>query len=148
MSRWLQNRDFVGGSILLIFSVWFYFTAQTIPRGNVSGMPPSFFPSFLAIILGILSVIVVGKGIKQILTGIQLQVERKNYRSVFLLFLLLSGYLLAFQYLGFIVTTIIYLIIIMLFLKAGKLVKIVPISIIITLAVYYIFGVGFNIPLP
>ncbi|MDK2986168.1 MAG: Tripartite tricarboxylate transporter TctB family [Clostridia bacterium] len=148
MSKWLKNRDFIGGSILLVFSVWFYFTAQTIPKGNVSGMPPSFFPSFLAIILGILSFIVVIKGIKQILAGSQLKIERKNHKNVFLLFLLLIAYLFAFQHLGFIVTTIIYLILVMLLLKAGKLVKIVPISIIITLAVYYIFGVGFKIPLP
>jgi hypothetical protein len=53
-----------------------------------------------------------------------------------------------FNIIGFIATTILYLTSAMFLLKAGKPLKIVSISVVITLAVYFVFAKLFDVPLP
>lgn len=148
MGKWLSNRDFVGGTILLIFATWFYITAQAIPNGNYPGMQPSFFPSFLGVILAFLSLFVVGNGVKEVLQNKETEYEKKDHKTVLILVLMLALYIVILKYLGFIITTVLYLIAVMSLLKAGKPAKIIPIAVIISLAVYFIFGMGFKVPLP
>ncbi|MEL7564573.1 MAG: tripartite tricarboxylate transporter TctB family protein [Dehalobacterium sp.] len=149
MSKWLSSRDVIGGGVLVLFSIWFYLTAQAIPTGNITGMPPSFFPSFLAVCLGVCSAFLLGKGIKDVLQGKKTVVSQtKDQKTVLILLGLLILYVVLFNIIGFIATTIIYLTCVMLLLKAGKLLKSVLISVVVTLVVYFIFGNLFNIPLP
>lgn len=149
MSKWLSNKDVVSGGVLVVFSIWFYLTAQAIPVGNITGMPPSFFPSFLAVCLGVCSVFLFGKGIKDVLQGKTTAVDQtKDHKTVLVLLGLLIIYVVLLNIIGFIATTILYLTGVMLLLKAGKLFKLASISVVITLCVYFIFGNMFNIPLP
>jgi len=147
LNKWLRNREFIGGLGLVIFSIWFYFTSQEIPDGSVSGMPPSFFPTFLAICLGICSFFVLVKGVIEVLQDKSTTYEIKDHRTVLIVICILIIYLVLFNIIGFIASTILYLTGVMYLLKAGKLIKIFPVSVVITLGVYWIFGHLFNIPL-
>jgi putative tricarboxylic transport membrane protein len=148
MQNYIKNRDLTIGIVLLVFSVWVYFTAQKIPVGKISGMPPTFFPSFLAIVLGLLSIMLITKAIKEVVAGAEQEYEKQDLKRVLLIILALSLYIVLFKHIGFILLTILYLTAMMLLLNAGRLIKIIPISIIITFSVYYIFGTLFRVPLP
>lgn len=149
MSKWLSNKEVVSGGILIVFSIWFYLTAQAIPTGNITGMPPSFFPSFLALCLGVFSVCLFRKGVKDVLQGKAAAVNQtKDHKTVLILLGLLILYIVLFNIIGFIATTILYLTSAMFLLKAGKPLKIVSISVVITLAVYFVFAKLFDVPLP
>jgi len=149
LTKWLNNKDVLGGGILVLFSLWFYLTSQAIPTGSITGMPPSFFPSFLAICLGVCSVSLLVKGIKDVLQGKpETSSQTKDGKTVLFLLGFLTLYVFLLNIIGFIVTTILYLTAVMLLLKAGSIKKILLISVVITLGTYYIFGNLFNIPLP
>ncbi|MDK2887982.1 tripartite tricarboxylate transporter TctB family protein [Desulfofundulus salinus] len=143
MNKWLSNRDVVSGSLLFLFSVWFFMAARSLPAGSGSSMPPGYFPAFLAVVLAFLSLLVVFKGIRESDT----EYEKKDHKTVCLLVSLLIVYIILFKYMGFITSTIIYLTAAMILLKAGKLIKIIPVAVVIALAVYFIFSKGFHIPL-
>jgi putative tricarboxylic transport membrane protein len=117
--------------------------ARALPAGSGSSMPPGYFPAFLAVVLAFLSLLVVFKGIRESNT----EYEKKDHKTVCLLVLLLIVYIILFKYMGFIISTIIYLTAAMILLKAGKLIKIIPVAVVIALAVYFIFSKGFHIPL-
>jgi putative tricarboxylic transport membrane protein len=149
LSKWLSNKDVVAGGILILFSTWFYFTSRAIPDGSVTGMPPGFFPTFLAVCLGVCSVYLFLKGVKDVLRNKAAAVEmRQDHKTVLILLGMLFVYVILLNIVGFIPITIIYLTSVMALLKAGKLLKLVSISVVMTLAVYFAFGNLFNIPLP
>ncbi|WP_028308732.1 tripartite tricarboxylate transporter TctB family protein [Desulfitibacter alkalitolerans] len=148
MKNWYKNRDLIAGIFLLIFSGWVYFTTQKIPVGKISGMPPTFFPSFLAITLAVLSVLLIISAIKDILRKVKHEYEEQDIIKVVLLVLSIVFYTILLKYIGFIYTTILYLVATITLLKGGRLIKTIPIAIIISVSVYYIFGNFFRIPLP
>jgi hypothetical protein len=106
MKNWYKNRDLIAGISLLIFSGWVYFTAQKIPIGKISGMPPTFFPSFLAITLAVLSVLLIISAIKDILRKVKHEYEEQDTIKVVLLVLSIVVYTVMLKYIGFIYTTI------------------------------------------
>ncbi|MHB8132406.1 MAG: tripartite tricarboxylate transporter TctB family protein [Mobilitalea sp.] len=150
MNKWLHNRNLVSGIILFLFSIWYYVNAQALPQQSEGGLAPSYFPSFLALILAILSLYVVVDSLIRISRNKkenEEQYEKKDHKTVAILILFLIVYIILFKYLGFIITTILYLTAAMSMLKAGKLIKLVPIAVIITLSIYFVFSKGFHIPL-
>jgi len=141
----------VSGIILFLFSIWYFVNAQALPQGSGGGLPPGYLPSFLALTLAVLSLYVVVNSLIKISRNKkenqENEYEKKDHKTVAILILFLIVYIILFKYLGFIITTILYMTTVMSLLKAGKLIKLVPIAVIITLSIYFVFSKGFHIPL-
>ena len=147
VKKWI-NKDFIAGIVILIFSVWVYVTAESMPLEERADIPPNFFPKFLAVVLGILSIALILKAIKDIVEGIQeAKGEKINVQKILLLIVFIALYTYFLRDLGFIVTSVIYLIA-MMKLLGGHLIKIVPIAVISVFVIYYIFGIYFYVALP
>lgn len=141
-------RDISTGVILFIFSIFGYIIANDFSEPN-DFYGPDFFPKLILIALAILSL---GLGIKGV---INLKDDKsKNYLDKKVFFLILVYILLLIVYInlffitGFIISTIIFLIVAQYLFGLRKWITIFLVSIIVPFTLYYLFTALFNIPLP
>src|SRR5690625_3944213 len=142
-------RDISTGFVLFLFSMFGYLIANEFGGGESLGsFGPSFFPKLVLITLAILSLSLLIKGIVSLKTDktkININVK-KIIRVVFYIFLLII-YINLFFITGFIMSTILFLIISQYLFGVRNWMKIIIISIITPILLYYFFTGLFNIPI-
>jgi len=144
------NRKYIEIIISIFFIVLaalLYGSADTVNQAVSQASTDStrMYVNTLAIILGITGVIELVTSIISSSTMIEFT---KNPTKFILLILALVGYVWIMEYIGFIVATLIFLPITMRIMGYKSIVKSLIISIGITLFVYLLFQVGFEILLP
>lgn len=154
-----KYSDIVTGCVFLVLSVFLYITSLRIADANVSKLGPDFMPKIVAIGIGILSIIIIVNGIRRYKEmGVDKSEiinnkskEKINKKNVIFTLLLLSTYVLFLDKIGFIIMTILYMLLQLTILSDDKtkhIKKFAAISIITTLTLYSIFVYGFNILIP
>lgn len=132
----------------LCFTI-FYITAS-FPEDQVVRVGPAFFPRLLAAGLGVFSTILLLSALirknQESTTSFSFK-DRGIQRGIISVGATVI-YCLLFDYLGFLTCTIVYLIFLMLLLKDRHYLQITLTSILVTIAVFFIFKVLLNITLP
>jgi len=144
------NRKYIEIIISIFFIVLaalLYGSADTVNQAVSQASTDStrMYVNTLAIILGVAGVIELIKSIISSPSAIEFT---KNPTKFILLILSLIGYVWIMEYIGFIVSTLIFLPITMKIMGYKSIVKSLIISAGITLFVYLLFQVGFEILLP
>lgn len=143
-------RDISTGFTLILFSIAGYLVANEFGGGEKLGsFGPSFFPKLVLILLAILSISLLIKGIVSLKTDkTKIKFNARKVIRVIIYIILLIIYINLFFITGFIISTIFFLIIGQYLFGTRNWFKIIGISIITPIILYYFFTVLFNIPLP
>lgn len=140
------------GIVLIILSLVIYLKSGNLPNFNEGLLNAGSFPKLIAILLGILSLILVVSKVRQLLNQ-KLELSKMNlsdylkevYIEYKLVFFALSSfflYIFFIKYIGFILTTISFIIVTGLIIgpkKKKDLLLITAVAVTITLIVYFFF---------
>lgn len=152
----MRKAEIIFGIVSIALAAVFFVVSASFPtaRGHDVGM--AFYPRILVVLIVLLSLVVILESVMK-MRGASVSEEESQplfetaeggVRRV----LLVIGLTLVYAYLlgivGFVVVTPLYLLILMASLKAGKLWKMILISVATTLVIYVAFRIFLRIPLP
>jgi len=122
--------------LILIFSVCYIVATMRLPKPPVSTLVgPKDFPFFVGISLALLSLALFLKSFKERRKTDQ-STERKG--NVFFVTLALIGYILVLQFTGYIISTFLFLITVLLVLNRGKVYLNVIIAVVSAVVAYFL----------
>ncbi len=158
------KKDFYSGIFFLLFSIFLYVLSYAIKMTKADSLGPQFFPRLVALFMAILSIVVIVNGYKGMKEEKNKEQSGSNQPSkapekidkLSLLFssILLIGYALLIDTLGFMITSALYLFFQIYLISPPELLKkknlVINgvISIVVPVALYFIFYRAFNIFLP
>ncbi|MBZ4655118.1 MAG: hypothetical protein JG781_2475 [Peptococcaceae bacterium] len=146
----MKKADIIAGILGLALSVYVAWAAAQFPEDKVLLLGPHFFPTLLAIGLGLMSLILIAKAMlgkaKKAGETFDLKDPGIQRAGIALLATILYGILL--PHVGFIIMSIVYLFFLMCLLKQRNYSKMLAIALGVTFIVYGIFRVALNITLP
>jgi len=151
--------DIVVSVFYLILAAAILVMAKMLPVSAVTSLGPDFMPTVIGVVTLILAAILLITSIKNFksnLAEVQAGIEKdeSDYKRVLSSFIVVLAYVMILKPLGFIISTIVYLPIQMFILspadqRNGKsAVKLTILSVIFTMAVFFLFRYGFKIILP
>lgn len=144
----LINRERIISITCLAFSAWVYYEAGKFPSSVLDAVGSTRYPRFLAIIIGIASIIhfVVSSGESKQIKG------SREYKALILLMCAIFVYLFSMSRIGFIAATIPFLLILTCYFDkrdwSVKLKIAIPYSVIFTIVMYIFFGKVLGVLLP
>ena len=151
-------RDLILGIVMLLFSGFYLIYAQQIktrPKLTPSYASARIMPTLLGILLAALSVICIIQGVRQLKTVSNEEkakkMDRGDLMAVVFTFAVIIGYVIILPMLGFILSTVIYLILQMIILSpAGKrnYLLFAIVAVVFTGIVFVAFRVGLQQLLP
>ncbi|WP_069870234.1 tripartite tricarboxylate transporter TctB family protein [Fusibacter sp. 3D3] len=146
----MKKNDFAMGIIGLILSSYVFFTARLFPESPSTLVGPSYFPIILSLGLFALCIILI---IQSLVSKTEDKTESIDLKSPgimrsFASFLATIVYVSLLQILGFMISSVLYLFFLMLLLKNKEYVKMSIISVVVSVAVYFIFKSVLHITLP
>ena len=146
----MKRADIIAGILGLFVGFYVIIESRTFPDDEVLLMGPSFFPIVLSVLMLIFSIALIvnalmGRSAKK---AEKLDLRDPGIQRSIISLLATIVYLSTLEKLGFIIGSIIYLMFLMYLLKLRNYVKMVLVSVGVSLAVYYIFRVALSITLP
>ncbi len=118
---------------------------------QISTMSPRFFPYFLSALIVIISIGTLLSELKTAKSGeedTEFQNEKPSYTRVVIILLGLIAWLCLVPLLGFILTTLLLTMGMMLLIGNRRLLQVLTVPFIFTLLIYYVFKMIMNVPLP
>lgn len=140
--------DIIVGIGLCIFSIVIFMYAEQYVGRGVNSYGPNFFPQAIAATIFLCSALMIlqacrGKALKDIEP-----INKAGFLTTSITLGIAILYLVSMQYLGFILSTCLFLYIVMSYLKQKNRLVRVAVSIIVTLIIFAIFHYFLKIPLP
>lgn len=146
--------DLASGIFLLVFSVALFIGAQNVKTLSISSVGSGTFPSFIAVLLAIVSVAIIVGGARKARGPDEKQkpVEGKpRMWAVVATFAIMASYALLMPKVGFIIMTTVYLFAQMYIMASKEHQRPVVfgiVSVVTSVSVYYLFVLVFNLMLP
>ncbi|HKL75069.1 MAG TPA: tripartite tricarboxylate transporter TctB family protein [Halanaerobiales bacterium] len=152
MKKLIKNSLFVQGLIFLIFSIFIINRAYNMRDFGESFLSPGIFPALFGGVLLILSLNLIIRGYKEVKkSGKNINydnIDKVSLLNVIFIVMISLIYLWALSYLGFIISSIVYLFIFMFYIGERRIWILIAISILTPLISYLIFSIGLGISLP
>ncbi len=153
-----KYKEIISGGVMLLFAAVYFGIGMTIPEFNDGFISSDFMPKLYGIILMLLSGIQIIMGVRALKTNQAEDGKTETQENtsfivpeVVVAFIFLILYVALLNVLGFLLSTILFLLgMVTLFTQKGErnVVKIVLISVIFSVVVYLIFAKGFGLTLP
>ncbi|MFJ7936704.1 tripartite tricarboxylate transporter TctB family protein [Sporosarcina sp. NPDC096371] len=145
-----EISDISTGIVLLLFSIIGYVMATDLASPNVAmKYGPDFFPKLVLSLLAITSLILVVNAIRRYKKSTEyLGLDKSVVFTVLIFVFILIGYVLLFFVAGFIISTIVFLFIGQWAFGIRKIALLSTTSIVIPIALYFLFSFFFKVPLP
>ena len=147
----MRRADYISGFLGLLLAGYVWIVTGGFPEDQVVQVGPAFFPRILAIGLGCGSLALLVKTFLQRSAACNkgtFKFSDRGFLRAVVAFAATVLYCLVLEMVGFIPTSIIYLLFLMLLLKDKKFQHMVFVSVSVTLTLYFIFSVFLNITLP
>lgn len=146
MTLKLRHTDKVASALVfLLAAVIFYLTADFPAGYGATG--PAFFPRVIVGLMSVFALVQLVKSIRRSESRTR-EVSWSTVRTVAIAAGLVVGYLLTMPYLGFLAGTVVFLLVSMQFSGVDGLRTSLPVSIGVTIVLYYIFVQFLRVPLP
>lgn len=145
-----EISDISAGIVLLMLSVLGYVAAGNLvdPQSPVK-YGPDFFPKLVLSLLAITSFILLVNGIRKIKTSKEyMDINKRKILVILAFIIILIGYIGLFFVTGFIISTIVFLLIGQWIFGVKKVVFLILTSISVPALLYFLFSTFFKIPLP
>ncbi|MDQ0217666.1 tripartite tricarboxylate transporter TctB family protein [Peribacillus cavernae] len=154
-----MNKNIVSGIVVFLFALIYTIMAFRLPASSSQNavIGPSVFPTAIGILLIVTSVMLIGKGIieQRQQKGMQEpekkseeEGEKQDSKKVFVLSLLLLGYVLLFFPLGYLISTALFILSVTMFLDRGHWIRNVIYSLAFPVTIYLIFDRVLAVYLP
>ncbi len=146
-----MNKSNIVASLLFIaLSIWLFITSYFFPKAPSSMFGPGLFPMILASGLMIMSIILLVQTLleKKNSNHSGIDIKSPEIRRSFTSLIATIIYVIAMNYLGFIVSTVIFLLFLMYLLKNREYIKMIIVSIVVSIAIQIIFKTVLHITLP
>jgi putative tricarboxylic transport membrane protein len=141
-----KSNDIIGSLIFLIFSLIGFIYGYRLPRGTLFKPGAGFFPFYLSVILGILSLMLLFKSLMR-KAGESIQIGSR-WKKLILSVLGLVAFAYILQPLGFVLSSILVFFLIMKFVE-GRTWKLTLVTSISFTVFFYVVSVKYlSIPLP
>lgn len=145
----MRKRDILSALFWLILSVFILEEGRHIPFGTPSHPMPGFFPFILGIILGILSLILLGKSLlKKGKEDSRFFSDGEGWKRVGLTLGALLVYYLILETVGFLFSVFFLLFILIKFIEPQKWIYSTWVSALVSLCAYFLFQVVLKANLP
>lgn len=145
-----EISDISTGIVLLLFSIIGYVLAMDLadPKTTVQ-YGPDFFPKLILLLLMVTSIILFVNAIRKYKKGQErVDVDRSVVFAVLTFVFILIGYVALFFIAGFIISTIVFLFIGQWVFGIRKIPLLCITSIVLPIALYFLFSFFFKVPLP
>ena len=147
-----QGRgDIIGGILLVLLAIVIFSISSGFPSTPQMGDPGSaFFPNILAVAFLLLAAGLFSEGYKQrdIAASPKDADDAKYTRMRLFFILLIAGYILAMPYIGFLISTFIFLTMIMKLCNTPGYLLPAGIAVIASITIFFAFRELLNVPLP
>ncbi len=149
----LKDRDFQAGLIVLVFAIVGYiYTQMTITTSNAlvaSGIAADFYPKLLFAVMGVCGIILMIQSARR-LPEEQVPFPRTDWKRLFIGFFLMLAYafLIDEKLLGFILASILFMFVFMLFLGERNWRTLIIVPLAGTFGIWLLFGKVFRLALP
>ncbi len=153
----LKNNDTLVGLIVFLIGVYIFIESMKLLEVGEYYDSPGLLPVIISVVIIVSSVFLMWNGLKGELKGNKKIESKKDFNikkkpllnlRIVIIISLISLYIVALSYTSFLIASIIFLFIIMCYLKSANLFKITIISIIIPILIQFIFKNIFNQLLP
>lgn len=146
----MKKADIIAGIIGLCLSAYVIWDASQFPEDHVLLLGPSFFPIALAIGLALFSIVLIGLALcgKSLPCTDPFDIKSPSIHRALISLLASILYCIVIDYLGFIITSIVYLLFLLYLLKVRNYKKMLSVSIGVTIVIYGIFHTLLDITLP
>lgn len=146
----MKKADIIAGVIGLLIAVYVIRDAYYFPEDKVLLLGPSFFPTALAVGLGILSLVLIVLALagKSRPSTDPFNIKDPGVHRAIICLAAIVAYCRLFEFLGFIITSTAFLFALMYLLKRRDYLKMAAVSIGVTLLIYGIFNRLLDISLP
>lgn len=146
----LKKPDIIGGILGILISIYVLYESAKFPKDIVMKVGPGYFPRLLAVALFAASVLLIinalrGKSRKKYE---KFNIKDPGIHRAGIALLATISYCLVLKYLGFIISSVLYLMFLMYLLKKRNYVSMIVISACISIGIYSIFQSILNITLP
>lgn len=144
----IKKEEIIIGIIIFFFSIFVYVESVKLPDFGKSYESPGLLPAFIAVVMFILSLIMIVGEVKK-----ELKLKRENKKPqenmekeslwnvrILIAIIIILFYIGILPYAGFLVASIIFLFVLMLFLRAGSIFLIGLISVAVPIAIQYLFA--------
>ena len=147
------NRiDLITGLVLFLFAVWYGAAAWMLPKVQMQDVIDSYvYPFALAVVLGLLSLGLIFKSVRGKMgeSGVCLFPSGKGLREIAFIFASLILYIVLFQRLGYLTSTILFMGFVLKFMdRSRSLGKVLLLSILVSGVCYILFVHLFRVPVP
>ena len=139
-----KQADLVAAVILLLIGIYVSIEVSGYTKIASLDIGPAFFPRVLGSLLIVFAILLAGQAMKK---NDQTQVVFIN-RNLMIVFGLVAAFAVAFNFLGFIITSVVLLTVLMRLMGAESWKKAILVSIITTIVIYGVFHTFLNVPLP
>lgn len=149
--------DVVVGIFFMVLGIVLIGAAMTLPKSKVMSIGPDFMPTVIGALMFVLAAILAVQGVLGLKDKKDIDpasIPKCDYKRVILSVLLVLVYVFTLQPVGFVLTTLVFLLLMMLVLspddkrKPKDIVLLLAIDVIFTFAVYFLFRNAFMIILP
>lgn len=144
----MRKGNIVVSIIMLILGGFVLYTTASFPAGSGNVVGPGFFPRIIAIGLLILGGVLFIQNTIIKSEDKELKVFKKENMKSYLVMLITLVYLIAMSMVGFVISSIVYLIILMIMYGIENKAKAVINSVLIVGIVYVVFNNLLSVPLP
>ena len=144
----MKSVDIGVGATLCVFSSVVYIYAERYKGAGLSNYGPNFFPQILAVLMFISSIVMIVQAVRGKSITVTDRIDRTGFIRAALALGISILYLLLMQVLGFFLSTLIFLYVLMSFIgHRGRLVRALS-CLAVTAIIYSIFFFFLKIPLP
>lgn len=147
--------DFVVGVFFLAAAIAIYVMAMALPPSLMGGLGSDFMPKILAVATGVLAVLQIISGIHKIRIYVpeeeKEEADKPEYLRVLITIVAFTLYVSLMDFIGFILTSIVYLFVQMCILATKEqrnYILFAVIAVVFNVAVYFLFRNGLHVMLP
>ncbi len=145
----MKKKDFRGGLVWLIFAVVLCIESYRLNIGTLHNPGPGFYPLVVGLTLLLFSFILLFSSIFLEKEGLTEKTEEKsNKKNILLIVFLLLLYAIVYEYLGFIVSTLLFIICILKIIERKKWLVAISFAIFTAAISYMVFNLWLNANLP
>ena len=146
MAIHISHTDKIASGLLLLLTAAVFYLSRDFPSG-ISETSPAFYPRVIVTLLSVFAIAQLVRAIR-FDTEPTYELDRERVTTVSIAAVLVVGYVVLMPILGFLIGTILFLIVSMHFSGVERVRKSVPAAVGLTLVLYYVSVAFLRVPLP
>jgi hypothetical protein len=146
MTLRISHTDKIASVLIFAFTGVVFYLTRDFPSGY-GATGPAFFPRLIVVLMSVFAFVQLVKAFRKEESRSQ-AISPSTAKTVGIAAAIIIAYVLVMPYLGFLVGTIVFLLVSMVFSGVRDPRKLAPVSVGVSLVLFYIFGQFLRVPLP